>query len=467
VGTSVWAGLGVVVGVLGLGTLGAASGCSAILGLDAKTLGDLDAGDGGGMTSETGGSDAGPGEAGPSSACGANGAITPGYHDITSATCWTTFDTTLVDPAAQNFAGAAFDGHYVYFVPGVMGSVARLDTTGDFASASAWSSYSPVGAQQATFNGAVFDGRYLYLVPAGMGVPAVRYDTKAAFGVASSWVTFDTSMINANTTDFAGGAFDGRYVYLAPSVLGNSPGVIARYDTHQSFSAATSWSTFDSTTLNTTISGFFGVIFDGRYAYFIPDGSADQGVAARYDTRASFTAASSWQTFSLIGVNKNAYGFMGGAFDGTSVYLAPAYNGNGSPGGTALRFDIAGAGFNSISSWSAFPPAQLVPAATSYFGATFDGRYVYFAPTGGGGQDNGFLLRYDTTIADFTSSAAWGSFDTTSLNTNAIDFAGAVFDGRYVYLVPEGTLVARFDARAPAPLPTLGDSGVPFYGSFF
>jgi hypothetical protein len=92
---------------------------------------------------------------------------------------------------------------------------------------------------------------------------------------------------------------------------------------------------------------------------------------------------------------------------------------------------------------------------------------VYFAPTGGAGEDNGFLLQYDTTTAAFATKSSWHSFDTTTINGNAVDFAGAVFDGRYVYLVPEGSVVARFDARAPAPLPTLGDSGVPFHGSFF
>jgi hypothetical protein len=55
---------------------------------------------------------------------------------------------------------------------------------------------------------------------------------------------------------------------------------------------------------------------------------------------------------------------------------------------------------------------------------------------------------------DMTQAANWSTFDTTTLNAKPSGFAGATFDGRYVYLVPrnvsaipDGT-VARFDAQA-------------------
>ncbi len=483
-GTNVWTSVGVVAAVLGLGTFGAAWGCSAILGLDAKTLGELDGGGPGeaGMMEagaeasavDSGRADGGDSslpdtgspDSGPSGACATDGGATPGYHDMTSPTCWSTFDPSIVDSNAKAFAGAAFDGRYVYFAPIEGGGVARLDTTGQFSSATAWATYDlPNPGNGTSYQGAVFDGHYVYLVPDGTGVPVARYDTTAPFTAAASWTSFDPAQLDPNAINFAGATFDGRYVYLAPNALSSSAGLLARYDTHAPFATASSWSTFDATTLNPAISGFFGALYDGRYVYFVPDGTADPAIAARYDTTASFSVGASWTSFSLTMVSSNGYAFQGAAFDGHSIYFAPSANSNGAPGGTALSYQV-GSTFNATSSWASFPPAQLNPAITAYNGAAFDGRYVYFAPNGGSDVPNNVLLRYDTTAKAFASNASWGTLDLTTVDPGASDFEGAVFDGRYVYLVPLGSsTVARFDARAPGPLPL--DAGVPFYGSSF
>jgi hypothetical protein len=49
------------------------------------------------------------------------------------------------------------------------------------------------------------------------GAKLVRYDTRAAFGVATSWASFGVSTIDANVKGLAGGAFDGRWLYLVPN----------------------------------------------------------------------------------------------------------------------------------------------------------------------------------------------------------------------------------------------------------
>ena len=94
-----------------------------------------------------------------------------------------------------------------------------------------------------------------------------------------------------------------------------------------------------------------------------------------------------------------------------------------------------------------------------YYGAVFDGRFVYFCPIRSKLRDrlsvHGHVLRYDT-HRDFYSAASWEAYDageTDGLRT--VCYYGAVFDGRYVVFVPrdEGTgyhsRVLRFDTTGP------------------
>jgi hypothetical protein len=68
---------------------------------------------------------------------------------------------------------------------------------------------------------------------------------------------------------------------------------------------------------------------------------------------------------------------------------------------------------------------------------------VYFAPASTGVPG----LRFDSQAA-FSSTAAWSTRDLSQGNIDG--YNGAVFDGRYVYLVPAGySRVARFDAVTP------------------
>jgi hypothetical protein len=114
--------------------------------------------------------------------CGATG-----YHDMTDPSCWSTFDMTTVKARARGFAGAAFDGRYVYFVP-----------------------------------------------DASDGLVA-RYDTQATFTTDGSWSTFDMTTVNMGAKGFRGAAFDGRYVYFVPCLNPSFDGLVARYDTQAAF----------------------------------------------------------------------------------------------------------------------------------------------------------------------------------------------------------------------------------------
>jgi hypothetical protein len=336
---------------------------------------------------------------------------------FTTASSWTLFDTTQIALASYGFAGAAFDGTHVYFVPravGAMstGNVAQYDTNSQFESTASWSTYDISNGVHAGYQGAVYDReRYVYFVPfynsdtAAYSGLFVRYDTTASFTAAGSYANFDATSVAVGALGFNGGVFDGRYVYAAPS----QNGVVTRYDTEQPFTVSGAWLTFDVETMIGLQAGrFAGAAFDGRYVYFVPSMNS---IIVRYDTTVDFASAPSWDTFDANAVNVAATGF------GYSV---------------------------------------------------FDGRYMYFLPFGTGTASESELLRYDT-HGSFSNTLSWSSFDTATVQTPAKAFCGGMFDGEYVYLIPNGTvgggpangLVVRFDAKYPPSMPS------EYSGSFF
>lgn len=366
---------------------------------------------------------------------------------------WATFDLSTISASAKNFSGGAFDGRYVYLAPRWNGFVTRFDATATFGSSSSWTTFDATGvnARAKAFDGAAFDGRYLHLVPHTNGVQA-RFDTTAAtFGAAGAWSTFDLTTIDGGAHGFIGAAFDGRFLYLAPTLNGTFDSVV-RDDTTAAFGDPSSRTLFDVSTVNTNAKGFHGTAFDGRYVYFSPDslpGSPSlvpNGVVARYDTSASFVTASSWSAFDVTTVSSGAKGFHGAAFDGRYVYLIP-FN-NGAYDGVVAQYDTSST-FGATTGWVTFDVSTVNAGAKGFTGAAFDGRYLYLVPD----QDGvgSVIARYDTT-ALFGVASAWSTFDLTTLSPNAKGYSGAVFDGRFVYLVPgaisPGTFVARFDAKS-------------------
>jgi len=317
----------------------------------------------------------------------------------------------------------------------------------------------------------VFDGRYIYYVPDQIASGSydgriARYDTQGAYAALTSWSAFDITTVSANAKGFDGGTFDGRYVYLVPydNASGTPDGVVARYDTQAAFNAAGSWATFNVATVNANAKGFAGGIFDGRYVYLVPyyDITWD-GLVTRYDTQAAFAAAGSWQTFDTTTVNASASGFQTAAFDGRYVYLVPLNNG-ASTTGPITRYDTQQA-FTSASSWQTFDTTTLDASAVDFTSAQFDGRYVYFVPEAGS-----ILVRYDT-LGTFTAAAAWETFDTTTIDSNGSGFTGSVFDGEYIYLEPFNRGIAlRFVAKTASGLPQLCASAAALHcyaGSFY
>jgi hypothetical protein len=263
---------------------------------------------------------------------------------FTDPSAWDTLDTSplWVDDAGQSqtrgFFGGAFDGRYLYLVPWSNGSfdgvAVRYDTMADFRTSTSWSSYAIPTPYAKGFQGAVFDGRWIYYIDSG--VYLARFDTRGPFTAPTSWSAFQMSSVNPGPLGFATGIFDGRYVYLVPNgQLNNWSGLISRFDTTASFALAGSYATFDVASVESDLRGFFGGAFDGRYVYLAPyENGAAFGKVARYDTQAAFGALASWSSFDTGRLaDAGAAGYSGALFDGRYVYFVPYY------GTVAVRFD--------------------------------------------------------------------------------------------------------------------------------
>lgn len=355
-----------------------------------------------------------------------------------ASTGFSTFNAaTNVSSNLSGLTAAAFDGRYVYYVGPTNSYMARYDTTQSFTSANSWATLDAtlINAANTSLNGLIFDGRYLYLVPRS-GTVVTRYDTTLNYTSTSSYSTFDASVIAGglgNNKGFIGGSFDGRYIYFSPNIFAIYSGYVLRYDTTGTFTAAASWTNFDTTTVNANLKGFGGSLFDGRYVYFIPYTTAVatySGLVVRYDTTASFTSAASWTTFDMTTISGNYKGYFGGSFDGRYIYFAPLTN--GAIHGNVARYDTT-APFTSTSSWNFFDTSTVTASAKAFTSAIFDGKYVYFIPSNGAAS--GVVARLDTT-SNFLTSGAWSTYDTTGVSASAKGYYGSTFDGRYMYLVP-------------------------------
>jgi hypothetical protein len=406
-----------------------------------------------------------------------------------SPSSWNEFNVSGFAPGG--FEGAVFDGRYVYFIPYEIGTtrtsvVARFDTTASAGDAgasilagipasglsvtSSWATFDlstlapDAGTPLSGYWGAGFDGRYIYFVPHNDGAPfgvVVRYDTTTADAGATSGTVHDAGATDAATTDAAtteAGAADAATTEAGAADAGQ--GVAT-------FGEPGQWQTFDLSTVNPTAVGYAGAVFDGTYMYFVPNANdafdselhgGTSGIAARLRTASPFDAGSSWSTFDMTTVNGLLTDFMGGAFDGQFLYMAP--RGSGIVG----RYNTMGA-FTNAPAWSTYDTTRLFPAdasAPAFAGAAFDGRFVYFVPAGAGFLS---LTRYDTRGL-YAQDCAWSRIDLTPFlpaDAGAGQYAGAVFDGQYLYLVPDGAFpVLRFAARTPPRQAALPD----FNGSF-
>jgi hypothetical protein len=103
-----------------------------------------------------------------------------------------------------------------------------------------------------------------------------------------------------------------------------------------------------------------------------------------------------------------------------------------------MRYDTF-TSFTESSSWTAYNPGTngVGITANGYNGGVFDGRYLYAIPQYKGINHRGEFLRYDT-LASFTEASSWTAYDpgANSINLTTNGFVGGVFDGHYLYAIP-------------------------------
>ena len=364
-----------------------------------------------------------------------------------------------VNSSSSVFEGGAFDGRFLYFSPNSTGVLARYDTTASFTASTSYAAFDTqahVNSSSFQFAGGVFDGRYVYAAASVRGV-LLRYDTTVNFVTSTSYSVFNMqASLNSNSFGFFGEVFDGRYVYLVPnqnSATANSP--LVRYDTTGTFSASTSYSIFNvQANVNSNFLVFIGGAFDGRYVYFFPNSN---GLFTRYDTTGSFTASVSYATFNVsTGLPTTANYFGGAIFDGRYIYFVPSNNST-SYTGQFLRYDTTGS-FSATTSYSTFNlQANVASSCASFYGGSYDGRYIYLGPnvTSTNTISSGVVARYDTTQS-FTASTSYSVLNTQTINVSSksAGFKGTLFDGKYVYFVPNSNgQITRLDAY-PGPQAT-------------
>ena len=215
------------------------------------------------------------------------------------------------------------------------------------------------------------------------------------------------------------------------------------------------FSAFDATDLHSLKTrGYFGAVFDGRYVYFVPEqhgeeGTPTHGVVLRYDTHGAFDDQSSYAAYDAGRTDGlDTRGFYGAVFDGRYVYFVPRQLDMVEYHSRILRCDTHGA-FDDPRSWA----VRDVGEAHSQQSAAFDGRYIYFCPGFSGDPERedeycGRVIRLDTQ-GDFKSPESSTSIDISEfLGSECACFDGGAFDGRYIYFVPLYTGIAvRYDTR--------------------
>lgn len=231
------------------------------------------------------------------------------------------------------FDGAVFDGRYMYFTPlGGVAQPLRYDTTAEFRSTSSWEAFDAAevsGLKMGTCVGATFDGQYIYFVQYANTV-SVRFDTTGNFTDAEAWSAFDATGTSGLTcSGYDGAIFDGRYVYFIPFWEGEDPGYgfhgnMLRYDTQGDFADSNSWQAVDAgKTSDLSTVGFNGGAFDGRFIYMAPwrCGTTDGGDPIAHGNVLRYDTVGENASFSLRAVDFGHNGGLCAAVPGPSFLV--------------------------------------------------------------------------------------------------------------------------------------------------
>ncbi len=362
---------------------------------------------------------------------------------------WSTFNLATV--ANSSWTGAALAGHYIYLSPGQSTAV-RYDIDAPFSAVTSWTKFDVATLPEPGGPGTapVYDGKWVYFAPffntgAGVPVPSVayRYDTAAPFDTATSWQAFNQDQIRpGGIAPTSATVFDGSRVSTlgypkAAADGGTKPVFHLTFATTGEFSNSASWTATAAASLDAGADEFVGGVVVNGQLY-----SASITTSRLFRSTPTFAEPIVADLTSVVG---NAFGGSYGlATDGRYVYLVPLLASYTLTGAKIVRYDTT-LPMSEKSSFAVFDSTVLGQDVKAFSGAIFDGRYVYMPPYKGTR-----FLRYDTTLP-FADASSYSTFDISRITDPAVAVAlrnGGVFDGQYVYFIPNtGGLVARFKAR--------------------
>lgn len=177
-----------------------------------------------------------------------------------------------------------------------------------------------------------------------------------------------------------------------------------------------------------------------------------QPLVSQWTPSASFGACAAYDAGATDGLASIAY--FGAVFDGRYVYFAPQHYKDHTAHGIVLRYDTHG-DFKDPASYAAYDAGHTDGLNTKgFYGAACDGRYVYFVPRQDSVEYHSRVLRYDT-HGDFKAPGSWEAYDVGEAHSQQ----GVACDGRYLYFSPGfhgdprredqfSARVIRFDTQA-------------------
>ncbi len=280
--------------------------------------------------------------------------------DLSTKAAYEAFNTNSLPtpPPNSGWVWGAFGNNAAYFTPGKNTSSplnpqtifikfdASLGTT--FNNPSAWTWFdlrslkinsdcysSTKGFTLYGYQGAMYSAPYIYLIPS-VTQTIIRYDTTKPFGQASSYDCFDLSTMIANGGNFIGSNMIGKYLLMIPYMIISNKSrytTAVLYDTTKPLTNASSYQTFDVSSVDPIASGYQGAWLDNNnYLWLIPDGNDANGTNGvrfppflAWNTSLPFTNPTSWTAYpSVSQTGQFLWPSTGAGFDAISNTAYPA-----------------------------------------------------------------------------------------------------------------------------------------------
>jgi len=325
------------------------------------------------------------------------------YHantnNFTSPSSWTAADLSqIVSSNAINFGGGFLDSSDNFaYLPAESHVALQINLAKEYANPKDPTAYASMdlrkipGIPDAGGFAGVFANGYAYFAPTGDPLKGhvvdgilIRYNSAKSFSTPTSWQWYNMNDITTPPDPALGGeqsmAYVSPYVYLIPFIQQDPSGKsgqimaskIIRYDTTKDFESASSYQTFDLTTLpfpsaiQAQMKGFTGSVAVGNKLILVPWGlrttKQTNSVAVMFDTTKQLNDPSAWQYIDLTTVNPEAGGYQFGWLDKNGfVWFVPTSNFNLKPPHSP-PFVVWNSAlpFNNPSSWTSYANAQNI-----------------------------------------------------------------------------------------------------------